>query len=137
MLNCKLNTASRLYYSNIDTYYNVYLFASSFSIEFIMELYLLMYLARLAKKLFSSSSFYFSCLGHHNPNCMTYVPPTLNVLFSCTSSSSPHRRRSRFLCDRNYAINYPAPYLSFLSHPFFVFFSNYCRRYSTRPQSQI
>ena len=102
-----------------------------------MKLYLLMYLARLAKKLFSSSSFHFSCLGHHNPNCMTYVPPTLNVLFSCTSPSSPHRRCSRFLRDRNYAINYSAPYLSFLSHPFFVFFSNYCRRYSTRPQSQI
>lgn len=34
-------------------------------------------------------------------------------------SSPPHRRRSRFLRDRNYAINYSAPYLSFLSLPFF------------------
>lgn len=69
---------------------------------------------------------------------MTYVSSTLNVLFPCTPPSSPHRRRSRFLRDRNYAINYSAPYLSFLSLPvFFVFLSNYCRRYSTRPQSQI
>jgi len=95
-----------------------------------------MYLIRFAEKLFATSSFHFNCLGRHNPNCMTYVPPTLNVLFPCTPPSSPHRWRSRFLRDRNYAINYFAPYLSFLSLPFFVFFSNYCRRYSW-PQSQI
>jgi len=78
-----------------------------------------MYLIRFAEKLFATSSFHFSCLGRHNPNCMTYVPPTLNVLFPCTPPSSPRRWRSRFLRDRNYAINYFVPYLSFLSLPFF------------------